>query len=387
MKKKVNGQVVDVNISIFEKAFEGLAMGRIAINTLDDRLYYNSELANRCIDTYNTIYRALPFPLYAIETDIRYVTMAIYIQDKIDDIVLDMWVDEGLYIMIESNKALKFIGNTWAIMQTEKKEQSINLDDYRDEIAYEDFEWSLEQLMEGKGLNGYYKQFMPGFVRACKGNAMVMKWELSRILEFGSVPDKIAFIDNRIISMNVHAEYFLDIFSAGKRGTGKKMAVIRVYPDLRTEIKNERQFERVFDFHAYEKRRIEEVDDLLDDGIEKLKKSNLEGFAALFERLVGTGGTRDNIDCVRYTGAIKGDNLIFELGGSVFICKADKYKTATEIARDAKLYSIDNDFVYIRKKSVCESGIVKSVIYSYNIYDGSTRMCRISFEKGNRHGA
>ena len=71
MRKKVNGRVVDIsNIEIFEKAFEGLALGRLVSSSVADTITGDSELVNKCIESYETIYKSMPFPLYCIEENI-----------------------------------------------------------------------------------------------------------------------------------------------------------------------------------------------------------------------------------------------------------------------------------------------------------------------------
>ncbi len=379
-RKKINGKVVNIpNMGLFEKAFEGLALGRLVSSSVADTISDNSDLVNECIHHYETAYRSLPFPLYACETDIKYSTLGMYIRDKMEDKALDMWIENALFIDIGSNKALKLVGNTWGIVPIANKlNDNIDLDQYRDEEGYNEYEWALAKLMRGESVSkGYYERFLGEFVDACNKENMLIKWELSHMLDFGPIPERLALKDNRLLDVDTDAEYFLDIFSTGKRKTGESEYVFSIGTDSGV-LRKQNKYVKTYDFEVYEKK-AQSNDIMLETNISRIQKCGLDGAAAIFETLAGKGSINDGIENVSYTGIIAEGNIIYQVGSQIYKCKANKYTKAIEIARNVELYGYDKGFVYIIKKSLCSSGVTKEAIYAYNIADGSLRLCKVQF--------
>lgn len=378
MKKKVNGKVVEIrNIELFEQAFEGLALGRLVSSSVADTITTNQELVNKCIENYEAIYKSLPFPLYAVERDIKYATIAMYIKDNLDEPV-NMWVDNALYIMVESDKAIKFVGNTWGIVSVQKQmEDNTDIEYYSDEPGYEEYKWVLTKLMNKESLKDYYTRFMRDFVEACNREPMILRWELAHILEFGSVPNKFELKENRLLDVETGSEYFLDIFSTGKRKVGESEYVFDLTGNSK-ELKKKSKYIRTFDFEVYEKKAQTE-DIMLGTNIEKLQKCNLDGAAALFETLAGIGSLHNGIENVSYTGIIAKDYIIYQVGNQLYKCTAKKYSKAVEIGKNIEIYGFENDLLYIEKKSLCDSGIHKIAIYAYDLDNNTVKLCRIQF--------
>lgn len=378
MKKKVNGRVVEIgNIELFEQAFEGLALGRLVSSSVADTLTTNQELVNKCIESYEAIYKSMPFPLYAVERDIKYVTIAMYIRDNLDEAV-EMWVENALFIMVEADKAIKFVGNTWGVVTVQnKKSDNTDIEYYSDEPGFEEYKWVLTKLMNNESLKDYYIKFMRDFVEACNREPMILKWELARILEFGNVPNRLELKENRLLHVDTGSEYFLDIFSTGKRKTGESEYVFDL-TGKGGELKKRSRYVKTFDFEVYEKKA--QADDIMvGTNIERLQKCNLDGAAALFETLVGKGSLQDGIENVPYTGIITNKYIVYQIGNQIYKCTAKKYTKAVEIGRSVEIYGFENGLLYMEKKSLCDSGIHKKAIYAYDLDNSTVRLCRIQF--------
>lgn len=378
MKKKVNGKVVDIlNMDLIEKGFEGLALGRLVSSSIADTVSEDSELMNKCITQYDTVYKSLPFPLYAIEENIKYAMMAMYLRDTIDE-PIEMWVDSALYVAVESGKALKFVGNTWAVVTIDKiQPDNTDIDNFTGDSGYTEYAWILSQLMEGKSLSGYYAKFMRTFVEACNNEPMVLKWELTRLLDFGYVPKQLQLPEGKLYDVATKSEYFLDIFSAGKR----QMPGYNYQFDLTVKtngLKKSAKYTEVFDFEVYEKK-VNPEDVTVKSDIHRIQKCSMDGLAAIFETIAGKGSLQSSVDSIPYTGIIVGDSVFYQIGGSVYKCKTKKYERGQEIARNVELYSYENGLVYILKRSLCNSGITKEAIYAYGIKDSKIRLCKISY--------
>jgi len=252
MKKKVNGKVVDINLEIFEAGFEGLVLQKSAVSNISDTIEDESNLVKISVESYHKFYKSLPFPLYCIENNIKYATAATFIRDDLR-IAAPMWVDKALYIKVESNKALKIVGSTWAIVRIEKEqEDNTNIEYHKDEIGYNEFKWVLSKLMDNESLANFYSVFMPKFVEACNKEPMILKWELGRILDFGYVPNKIELKENRIIDVENDCEYQVDVYCSGKRKTTENYLEITIggsNPGITTKSK----YVKIYDFDVYRK--------------------------------------------------------------------------------------------------------------------------------------
>ena len=83
MRKLVNGKVIEIdNIELFELAAEGLALQNTAISSTNDGIEanINSPLVRKYIKQYDVFFKAMPYPLYAIEADIKYATLGNFIK-------------------------------------------------------------------------------------------------------------------------------------------------------------------------------------------------------------------------------------------------------------------------------------------------------------------
>ena len=173
MKKMVNGQTIDIgDIRLFELAFEGLALNKLAVSNISTTIDKETDSIKGCIELYNRFYRSLPFPLYSIENNTKYAAIAEYIKFNIEKNKkavkrktdeqpdLKFWINNGIYILIEEHKALRLVGNTWGLVVVEKEEKdNALLDKFRSEVGYQEFKWALERLKEEKSIGNYYRKY------------------------------------------------------------------------------------------------------------------------------------------------------------------------------------------------------------------------------------
>lgn len=380
MKKKVNGKVIDIdNIELFEKAFEGVALGRLAASSVQETVSNDSDAINSYISTYESIYKSLPFPLYAIENSVKYSMIANVINKRLHK-TLDMWVNNGLFIGLGDGKAIKFIGGTWGIVPVDPKEAkpSIDISEYTDEVGYVEFKWVLDKLLSNKSLGSFYIEFMPQFVDACHKEPMILKWELGRMLDFGFVPTQKELPMNKIINAEACTEYMLDVYSAGKQKTEGEELVID-FTSRNHGIRRRAKYIPVFDFEVYEKRGYESDSSEESKDTTKMKRVNLEGFGGLFETIISKAANQSNPSSIQYCGVIINNRLAYQVDNQIYICNLRAYSKPIEVGKGVSIYSYDDRFVYILKRSSAGNGIWKEVIYAFDPVEMQIRLCKIQY--------
>ena len=370
MKKKVNGKVIDINIDIFELAFEGLAMNKPNACSISDKTSENSNEANKIIEEYENVYKCIPFPLYAIENEIKYVVIANILIKKNKVSSNNIWVDKALNVKLEDNTVIRFVGTTWSMISSDKVDgvrHSLKMKDYADSVGYPEFKWILQRLSSDKDLKDYYNKFMKEFVEACRNEPMILKWELSKMLNFGYVPDKVDMKSNRIIDTDGN-EYIVDIFSTGRKKTGESEFVINFCGgDL---VSQKPRYKTTYNYEVMEKS---------NESTSKFKQCNKEGFAGVFETLVGKGAILNNVGNIPYEGIVVGDRIVYKVENQLYICGFNKYIRPIEIGTNVDIFSVENNSVYIVKNSRCESGVSKSVTYALNPADMQIKLCNIQY--------
>ena len=375
MKKLVNGSVVEIdNISLFEKAFEGMVLGKLAASTLNDKITVESEVINRCIEQYEIFFKTMPFPLNTIESNIKYAAIGTFIK-KCMDTELDMWVDEALFICIDrkNNKALKIVGNTWGVVTVDcDRENNVDIDNFESEEGYTEYKWLIDKVLNNDSVNDFYKTFMNDFVEACNNNSMIMKWELINMLTFANIPDAIVLKPNRIIDLDNSKEYMLDIYYDGVRKSGDNEYVFGIGRDV--EIKS--KYVKTYNYEAWEK--STRADENGKDA-NKIRKSSLASMHNLFMTICAIKIAGNNKDYESYNGIVADGYLVYCINNRVFKCKAYKQSETKEFARGVEIYGYDRGIVYIRKSISIGNGVKKESIYSYGLKDETSRLCKIQF--------
>lgn len=378
MKKLVNGKVVNIkNIDLFIKAAEDIAVSRTAISVTSEGIKgkIDSPLLQEYIYLYNIFYKSMPFPLYAIEDDIKYAALAKFIHNFGQS--APMWVKNGLYIIIDkkSRMAVYFVNNTWSIVYLENipEIKDIELEDYSDHIGYEDYTWLLNKILNKESTSTYYQEMMPKFVEACNNQPMILKWELENILTFGNLPKKTEFRSNRIIDIDNDIEYILDIFFSGYKETEEKSLVWNFVDDLDTVQKKR---VKTYDYECYAKELGSNGVGLKDN---KIKKTNLVGASGLFLNLCAIRNNSDSNYFSDFQGIIVGNHIIYIINNTLYHGKKNKSTEHKVIADNIELYGYDRGMIYYIKYKQINKKVKQETLYSYSLADNIKRLCRIKY--------
>lgn len=378
MKKLVNGKVINIdNIELFELAAEGLALQNTAISTTNDGVdgNLNSPLVRRYIKQYDIFFKAMPYPLYAIEADIKYATLGNFIKAFSKE-KINMWVDKGLYIKLdaETGMTLKIVNNTWSIVYVkDRKTDNTSMSNFTNSVGYTEYNWLLKKIINKETTANFYTEFMPDFVKACNGQPMVLKWELENILTFGAIPNRMEFKDNSILCPQADEEYTLDIYCTGTIDTDEKIQSWSLSDDNGGSNIRYKQM-KTYGFDVYAKALHGASGD---SG--KLSKCKLNGMHNLFMQLCGIKNATDMPKFPVYQGIIDDTNLVFTVDKRLFIAKSNRLVEPKDIASGVELFSMDNGKVYFIKSKKINESISKESLYSYNIRDGAVKLCKIVF--------
>ena len=381
MKKLVNGKVVDIkNIDLFELAAEGAAIDRTLPNIIPrDKLDLDFEIVDEMISIYRNFYNILPFPLYSIDTNIKYCAAGLVIMRE-TRVKNKMWVDEGLFICIdeETKLCLGFVNKSWGIVKfDELKNTGLDLSQYKGDVGYEEFVWVIASLFKKSGTEDYYKVFMSNFVEACGNQAIVMRWELSNILQFGNTPERLNLPDDKIVDLVTKTTYSLDIFVAGTRNTKSQEQVWGINSDT---VASQTKKVNVYGYDLYMKPAVRDGA-IIRAGDDKMKQVELFGINSLFCTLCSIKSNDSSDTFSSYKGFIADNNFVYLIDSRLFVAKSRNYVDAKEIARGVEIYSYSDGIVYIIKPKILKAGIRKENIYSYNLQDGNLRLCKIQFAR------
>ena len=379
MKKLVNSKVVNIdNIELFELAAEGLALQNTAVSTTADGIEanINSPLVRKYIKQYDIFFKSMPYPLYAIEDDIKYATLGNFIK-ALSKERINMWVDKGLHIKLDINTGmtLRIVNNTWSIIYNkENRTDNTSMELFEHSIGYREYSWLLKKIINKETTANFYMEFMPDFVKACNAQPMVLKWELENILTFGNIPNKIEFKQNKIINVQADEEYTLDIYCTGSVDTEEKIQSWSLL-DNNTGINGARYKQvKTYGFDVYAKP--------MSDGAKasgKFEKCKITGLHNLFMQLCGIKSAHEMNTFPNFEGIISDTNLVFTIEKRLFVAKSNRLVEPKDIAHGVELYSVENNKVYFIKSKKINDKISKDTLYSYNIPDGTIRLCKTVF--------
>lgn len=375
MRKVVNGKIIDIkNMELFELAAEGLARQNSATSTTAEGVAADlqSPLVRRYIKQYDIIKRALPYPLYAIETDIKYATMGSCIK-AFSRTPIKMWVRDGLHIQLDSTSGmtLRLVNNTWGIEYvSDSFGDNTSTELYKDQPGYREFTWVLKKILNKEGTIAFYKEFMPEFTVACNNQPMILKWELENMLTFGSIPNKMNFPSNKVIDIDENKEYTLDIFADGEAEIEDETQTVWNFagPGIRTQQK--KKTIKIFKFDAYSKRL---------DKVDKISSCKLPGLNNLFMQLCGIRTACEYTDFPNFIGAMSNDQFAFVIEHRLYVTKKSRLANTVMIATDVELYTIEHGRIYFTRSRHIDSKVKKDVLYAYSIRDNTMRACKVIY--------
>jgi len=367
MEKVINGQLIDIgDIRLFELGLEGLSINKVAINNINIELK-DDENINKCIEIYNQAYRKLPFPLYSIETNLKYSCIANLMKEQLK-FDCKLWVNKCLCIYIVDSKLLvKFIGNTWCIEYVEEPyKDNTDLDLYKKDVGYAEFSWILENKdKDGLALE-FYQEFMSDLLRACGNNANIMVKEFSKILDFEVVPEQVKIKDNHILDCSFQDEYYVDIYCNELLETKTEQYSIDLTED-NSEITSEVALEPVYSLDVYKKT--------------QLKDGRLDSLGAL-EIDEDLSDKLYNVLDIEVDTELKGvkiGNLIFlEINDTITYLNLlnNKY---SRVGTGISIYSFNINCMYFLRQQLIRDKTYKNIIYKYNLSNGNISIAKITF--------
>lgn len=398
MKKSVNGKIVDVdNIELFRLGAEGMALSKTAVSHVSDGIGsdVNSELLNRLIERYNMFLSVLPYPLYSIETDIKYCAIAGFLE-MVEKTELHMWVKGGLYVILdeEDNKndseelsntdsivytCLHLLNNTWGIvniLNAKDIEDNSDIDNFSNCVGYKEYSWildNIENIIKRKPGINFYSAFMPKFLEACGNQGMVIKWELTHILEFGHVPKELDIADNKILDINKEDEFILDIYPLGDAETGRAEDTEHtwVLGSSKLQIKERTKKIHIYGYDLYRKS--------VSGKYIKSDKDSAPGIRNLFLALTGIKNATENSAFKTFRAILVDTNLIYEIDSNIYVCKSNRASEAKKIGSNVSIYGYDSGKVYILRDRKVSDKVTEKSVYSYGLTDGIIKLCKIDF--------
>lgn len=374
MDKLVNGHQVDIgDVRLFELGLEGLAINKIAVNKISIEFNWN-DVVSKCIEAYNKAFRKLPFPLYSIETNLKYACLSHIMESDLKKAFkgeYSMWVDKSLCLYLkQDNLVVRFVGNTWCIEYIEEPyKDNTDFDLYKSDVGYTEYTWILEHLDDENLSVNFYNTFMPDFLRACGNNSNIMIKEFSKILDFEVVPEEVSLKSRTIFDTDTSSEYFIDIYCSKFKKTGNVCTTIDLTAEIDNQMTDTEEEIPVYALDVYKKRFMAV------DG-----RSNALGGIQLNNRLTQIVSCLvDNIDCeTEITGIKYGDLLFLELDNAIY-----KYDIARDamslVGEDIEIYSYRGAYIYfIRRQRIREKNY-KNIVYKYNSGNGNINIARIFF--------
>lgn len=378
MKKLVNSKVIDIdNIELFEMAAEGMVLQSQTVSNTSDGIDQdmNSPAIQRYIKLYDIFFKSMPYPLYAIESDIKYATLANFIKSCLKD-EAQIWVENGIYIKIDLNTGLTLhlVNNTWSLTYVKEfKDDNTDMELFKDFEGYKEYTWVLDKVIKRETTANFYKEFMPKFVEACNNEAMIINWELKNILTFCNVPNKIELKPNTIINPSDDCEYSLDIFCSGTVETGEKAVSWNFTGDGNISNTTNKTI-RTYDFDSYSKKLTAGA-----KSSDKMTKCEVTGLRNLFTQLCAIKAAKDMSKFPEFEGIIFDGYIIFTINKRLYIAKNNKLMTPIDVAHGVSIYGVDGGKVYFVKSKQINNAISKDTMYSYTLKNENIKMCKIFF--------
>lgn len=379
MKKKVNGIVVDIdNIELFKLAYEGKLLNKKASSKVKDTIEDKSDLVRDLVKTYCDILDSLVFPLNMVENVLKYTMIALVLKHRMEDEYGDiqMQVDTSICVEIEDGKILRLLAGTWAIESTPssyKVTRNMNLDFFKSVPGYKEYKWAYEKLLNDEDTSNFYTEFMSEFVNACKSQDIVLKWELSKILDFGYVPKQALLVKDKITDLDRNMQYYLDVYCTGRKETNDNVLSIITDSNGLPVMETEKKKIKVYNFEVYEKG--------LDRVNNQTKKVEIEclGMGSLFDILLSEGIDDENVSNISYTGLVEDNILLFEVNKEIYTSTFKEYTKPQRIISNVNMFAFESNRLYVKRRKKLYSGIYEETIYSYELNSKKARLCKIGF--------
>ena len=383
MKKLINGNVIDIGqdiMDLFEKAAEGTMTKKKIMNRIDTTVESDVGNVGNIIEAYYRSYAALPYPLYAIEDEIKYATIAANMQRIIQhklNLLLEIEIkDRIIRVHTESGYYLTLASEHWALENdkdnTELKPKKVDLSAYSSDSMYKFFKWCDDRLAEKRGTDGFYSFALPGLLSACNNKPLIVKWEMAKLLQFAELPEFVKLRNGKFLNMDTGTIYTLDCFWGGEYSQEVEENIMVI--DCRSSNTSKEPYRML------PKRRKKYLYEVYEDNKETgriiLKKSKAK-FQKIFETVMKEC---DNLDEAEYCGIIDSDYVALQVGNKIYTGKLGEELDNTGVG--VKLLAMKNGRAYISKSIKKRSGAVRESIYIYDIEKDVLKVCDISYVKG-----
>lgn len=380
MKKLINGTVVEIPqdvIELFERASEGNITKKKLLNRIDIALEENVGHMGDIIEAYYRSYAMLPYPLYAVEDEIKYATIAANMQRIIKDklgFLLEVEVlNNKLRVHSEEGYCLDIASENWAISEDNDREldaKAITLGKYKGETLYRFFAWCDSELGKKKTTSGFYAYAVPGLLSACGNKPIIVKWEMAKLLQFAELPEPLKLKDRHIINIETGTDFIMDCFWAGEIDNSKveNIMVVDCRPGATGGYKTETRSKKKYTFDVYENNK--------ENGRIRLKSSK-STFEPIFKAI--TYRDIDSIDTVKYKGIINDGFVAVQVEDRIYTGKLGDELSETGIG--VELIGMRNKRAYIRKAVKKNNGAVREAIYIYDIEKDVLKVCDIHYER------
>jgi len=373
MKKRVNGKVVDIrNIELFKLGYEGQLLNKMSISKIEDTIENKGILVKTAVTKYREYLSKLVFPLNMVEEPIKYTMLAMLLKKDLENQII--CISDGIVIKLDDTVQLHLVAGTWSIESLTikaKRPIDLSLEIYAEEVGYKEFLWAYEKLANNESTVDFYKEFMPDFVKACNGKDMIIQWELSRLLDFGTIPKKQSFGINKITDFEEKKEYSIDVYCSGKREINSNIYTL-MNKGGKTILDVSKEKKDVYNFDIYEKG-TSSVNN-------KTKKvDGPEGLTGVFDAILINGLSEDGLREYSYRGFIKDGYILFEVGKNIYVSDLYHYNGVKKLISNVELHAIENNRLYVNKRKKLLSGIYEETLYSYDLVDNKVRLCRITF--------
>lgn len=364
VKKIVNGKLIDIGNywDLFNEAYRDLSRlysigGNSLTFVLKDGLVGN--IRDICSE-YSNIYSKIPFPLSALESDLKYAFIGLLLASKLK-LKDSIYVNNGLCICVDDGIYIKFKATNWSITD-EEPVASTKLGSmliYEDEIGYSQFLWLYLRLKDNGDISDYYTACFSEIADACNNNNLIIEWELRNILNIHRVPNRMRLIDRCILDAYSNNVYRVDVLNTGvkiignngegidnEEDTVNNYSVIHDISVSNTELKGEHGHIIYANYISIDNKRFNAIKNIADElGI------------------TGIG--------VGITGLLVINRLIVEVCGNLYDIDIDS-GTYKLLATGIKLLGLDvrrTDRVYFKEIECLSNGVIRESIYYYNTED------------------
>ena len=379
VKKIVNGKLIDIGNywDLFNEAYRDLSRlysigGNSLTFVLKDGLVGN--IRDICSE-YSNIYSKIPFPLSALESDLKYAFIGLLLASKLK-LKDSIYVNNGLCICVDDGIYIKFKATNWSITD-EEPVASTKLGSmliYEDEIGYSQFLWLYLRLKDNGDISDYYTACFSEIADACNNNNLIIEWELRNILNIHRVPNRMRLIDRCVLDAYSNNVYRVDVLNTGvkiigdngggidnadyidnEEDTVNNYSVIHDISVSNTELKGEHGHIIYANYVSIDNKRFNAIKNIADElGITE----------------IGVG----------ITGLLVINRLIVEVCGNLYDIDIDS-GTYKLLATGVKLLGLDvrrTDRVYFKEIECLSNGVIRESIYYYNTED--CVLCDIAYK-------